>query len=148
MPASYTTVKPRVDNKVKKRHSKASNRFTSKEKKEILAKHNYYRSKVAKGQQPGQPSAKNMQKMVANLLFYDYEFIMFYVLIIIHAFDLRFGIRNLKERPRRVLIVVPKNTVKQVNIILCESIRPPIFSFYLQNMGKTCSSVVAKESRR
>ena len=137
-----------MDNKVKKRHSKASNRFTSKEKKEILAKHNYYRSKVAKGQQPGQPSAKNMQKMVANLLLYDYEFIM-------HddfnhqAFNLRFGIRNLKERPRRVLIVVPKNTVKQVNIIiLCESIRPPIFPFYLQNMGKTCSSVVAKESRR
>ena len=115
MPASYTTVKPRVDNKVKKRHSKASNRFTSKEKKEILAKHNYYRSKVAKGQQPGQPSAKNMQKMVANLLFYDYEFIM-HDDFNHHAFNLRFGIRNLKERPRRVLIVVPKNTVKQVNI--------------------------------
>ena len=136
-----------MDDKVKKRHSKASNRFTSKEKKEILAKHNYYRSKVAKGQQPGQPSAKNMQKMVANLLFYDYEFIM-HDDFNHHAFNLRFGIRNLKERPRRVLIVVPKNTVKQVNIILCESIRSPTFSFYLQNMGKTCSSVVAKESRR
>ena len=104
-----------MDNEVKKRHSKASNRFTSKEKKEILAKHNYYRSKVAKGQQPGQPSAKNMQKMVANLLFYDYEFIM-HDNFNHHAFNLRFGIRNLKERPRRVLIVVPKNTVKQVNI--------------------------------
>ena len=98
-----------MDDKVKKRHSKASNRFTSKEKKEILAKHNYYRSKVAKGQQPGQPSAKNMQKMVAKICY-------FMIIFNHHIFNLRFGIRNLKERPRRVLIVVPKNTVKQVNI--------------------------------